>query len=177
MTVAWLNSTQTTRPLYVKNVEGSDVTKRILYERVGRKYVPVHEYDPIVMDSFPKGSHLVVCYPGGKSTRYNVDPNYAAMIAAGRVAEDALSQAIVKASEMRPHKKPITEQQRLAWAALAEAFGDDRYYIEIPSAREIAEEGVKAMQVEADSLMTDPRVRKAYERFLFIAELTRKHDV
>ena len=28
--------------------------------------------------------------PGGKSTRYNIDPNYAAMIAAGRIAEDAI---------------------------------------------------------------------------------------
>lgn len=177
MTVAWLSSTLTTHRLYVKNVEGLDMSKRILYERQGRRYVAVHEYDPIVMDSFPKGTHLVMCYPGGKSTRYNVDPNYAAMIAAGRVAEDALSQAIVKASEIRPHRKPITPAQRDAWAAMAEAFGDDRYYIEIPSAREIAEEGVRAMQTEAERLLTDPNVQRAYQRFLFVCELTRKHDV
>ena len=153
------------------------MTKRILYERQGRKYVPVHEYDPALMDGFPQGSHLVVCYPGGKSTRYNVDPNYAAMIAAGRVAEDALSQAIVKASEMRPHRKPITEEQRAAWDQLAQAFGDDRYYVELPSAREIAEAGVQAMQAEAEALMRDTRVLQAYQRLLIIAELTRKEHV
>ena len=161
----------------MKNVEGLEVSKRILYERRGRRYVAVHEYDPVVMDSFPKGTHLVMCYPGGQSTRYNIDPNYAAMIAAGRVAEDAVSQAIVKASEMRLHNKPITDKQRKAWANLAKSFGDERYYIEIPSAREIAEAGVRAMQEEADRLMSDPRVRKAYERFLFIAALTRTSDV
>ena len=150
------------------------MTKKIYYEKVGRKYVPVAEYDSTYMDSFPKGAHLVMCYPGGSSRRFNIDPNYAAMIAAGRVAEDAISQAVVKASEMRPHNKPITEKQRKAWEALAKSFGDDRYYVELPSAREIAEAGVKAMQVEADKLMSDPNVRKAFERFLFVCELTKE---
>ena len=88
------------------------MTKKIYYEKVGRKYVPVAEYDSEYLDSFPKGSHLVMCYPGGSSRRFNIDPNYAAMIAAGRVAEDTISQAVVKASEMRPHNKPITEKQK-----------------------------------------------------------------
>ena len=121
------------------------------------------------------GTHIVMVYPGGSSRRYQIDPNHAAMIAAGRVAEDAISQAIVKASEMRAHRKPITEEQAQAWRALSEAFGDERYAVEIPSAREIAEAGVKAMQVEADRLMRNPIVRKAYERFLFVAELAREN--
>jgi hypothetical protein len=150
--------------------------KKIYYEKVGRRYVPVAEYDSTLLDSFPKGSHLVMCYPGGSSRRFNIDPNYAAMIAAGRVAEDAISQAVVKASEMRPHNKPITEKQQKAWKALAKAFDNDRYYIEIPSAREIAEEGVKAMQVEADKLMSNPSVRKSYERFLLVCELTKERE-
>jgi hypothetical protein len=97
------------------------------------------------------------------------------MIAAGRVAEDAVAQAVVKASEMRAHRKPITEEQADAWQRLSEAFGEERYSVEIPSAREIAEAGVKAMQAEAERLMSNPIVRKAYERFLFVAELTRKN--
>ena len=150
--------------------------KKIYYEKVGRRYVPVAEYDSTLLDSFPKGSHLVMCYPGGSSRRFNIDPNYAAMIAAGRVAEDAISQAVVKASEMRPHNKPITEKQQKAWKALAKAFDNDRYYIEIPSAREIAEEGIKAMQVEADKLMSNPAVRRSYERFLLVCELTKERE-
>jgi hypothetical protein len=147
--------------------------KKIYYEKVGRRYVPVSEYDSDYLDSFPKGTHIIMSYPGGKSTRYNIDPNYAAMIAAGRVAEDAISQAVVKASEMRPHKTPITEKQRKAWNNLAKAFGDERYYIEIPSAREIAEAGVKAMTLEADKMLSVPSVRNAYEHFIFLCELTK----
>jgi len=147
--------------------------KKIYYEKVGRRYVPVSEYDSEYLDSFSKGTHIVMSYPGGQSRRYNIDPNYAAMIAAGRVAEDAISKAVQQASEMRPHNKPITEKQRKAWEALAKAFGSDRYYIEIPSAREIAEEGVKAMQQEATLLMSNPAVKKAWERFQLVCQLTK----
>ena len=151
------------------------MTKKIYYEKVGRKYVPVYEYDNDLMDSFSKGTHLVDVYPGGSSRRYNIDPAYAPMIAAGRVAEDAMSKAISAASEMRPKSTPITEGQRRAWRKLAKEFGDDLATLNISSARDIAEAGIKAQMAEVDKLMTNPAVRKAYERFLFIAELTKDH--
>lgn len=149
--------------------------KKIFYEKRGRRYVPVHEYDSDLCSALPKGTHLIMCYPGGSSTRYNIDPNYAALIAAGRVAEDALSKAIHDASEMRPHNKPITERQQKAWKALARAFDNDRYYVELPSAREIAEAGLKALQDEADKLMKHESVRHAYEQFLLVCKLTKEN--
>ena len=151
------------------------MTKKVYYEKRGRRYYPVAEYDSTYMDSFPKGNHLVMCYPGGSSRRFNIQPNYAALIAASRVAEDAISSAVVKASEMRPHRKPITEKQKKAWENLAKAFGDDRYYIEIPSAREIAEAGIKALQDEANVLYSNEAVKKAYDHFILICELTKEH--
>jgi hypothetical protein len=150
--------------------------KKIYYEKIGRRYVPVAEYDSTYLDSFPKGNHLIMCYPGGSSCRFNIEPAYAPMIAAGRVAEDAMSKAVQKASEMRPHNKPITEKQRKAWDALAKAFGNDRYYVEIPSAREIAEEGIKAMSVEAEKLLTHEAVRKAYDHFMLICQLVKDNN-
>jgi hypothetical protein len=150
--------------------------KKIFYEKVGSRYKPVYEYDQTLMDAFPKGTHVVICYPGGQSTRYNVDPNYAAMIAAGRVAEDTISKALMKASDLRPKSAPLTEGQRAAWDNLVKEFGEEARYLEWPSAREACEEAVKAMQEEADKLMTHPAVKKAYERFLFVCELTKKHD-
>ena len=148
--------------------------KKVYYEKVGRRYKPVAEYDSEFIDSFPKGTHLVMCYPGGSSRRFNINPDYAGLIAASRVAEDAISSAVVKASEMRPHNKPITEKQKKAWEALAKAFGNDRYYVEIPSAREIAEEGVKALQEEAMMLYSNEAVRKAYDHFILMCELTKE---
>jgi hypothetical protein len=149
--------------------------KKIYYEKVGRRYKPVAEYDSTYLDSFPKGAHLVMCYPGGSSRRFNIDPDYAALLAASRVAEDAMSKAIQKASEMRPHQKPITEKQKKAWENLSKAFDNDRYYIELPSAREIAEAGIKALQDEAMMLYsTNEPVKKALAHLLLIAKLTKE---
>jgi hypothetical protein len=158
------------------------MTKKIYYEKVGRRYVPVAEYDNDLMDSFRKGNHLVMCYPGGVSRRFDIDPNYAAMIAAGRVAEDAVSKKIMEATEIRRQRdrgpdgkgKPLTPSQRAAWDKLVKEFGEDARQLEWPSAREAAEAAVKAMQAEADSLLQNPAVKRAYERFQFICNLTRE---
>jgi len=150
--------------------------KKIYYEKIGRKYVPVSEYDNDFLDSFTKGTHLVMSYPGGSSRRYNIDPNYAAMIAAGRVAEDAICKAISKASELRPKQTPITLGQKKAWERLAKEFGDELCTLNGLSVHDCAEAGVKAMMLEADKLLANPTVRLAYERFLFVAELTKDYN-
>ena len=149
---------------------------KIYYEKVGRRYKPVAEYDDTWMDSLPKGTHLIMCYPGGTSRRFNVDPNYAAMIAAGRLAEDAVCKAISKASELRPTTTPLTEAQRRAWRKLAKELGDDLCTLRGLSVHDCAEAGVKAMQEEADKLMTHPAVRDAYEQFQMICKLTKEKE-
>jgi hypothetical protein len=153
--------------------------KKIFYEKVGRRYKPVYEYDQVLLDAFPKGTHLVDVYPGGSSRRFNVNPAYAPMIAAGRVAEDAISKVLMKASDLRPKNAPLTEGQRKAWDNLVKEFGEEARCLEWPSAREACEEAVKAMQVEAGVLLENPTVRKAYEHFMLICELTKetKRDI
>jgi len=151
--------------------------KKIYYIKEGRKYVPVAEYDSDLLDSFSKGTHLVMVYPGGTSRRFNIDPNYAAMIAAGRVAEDAICRAIAKASELRPQRSPITEGQQKAWKNLAKEMGDELCTLYGSSARDCAEAGVKAMMEEAEQLMTNPSVKKAYEYFLLMCKLTKDEHI
>jgi hypothetical protein len=150
--------------------------KKIFYEKVGRRYKPVYEYDQTLMDAMPKGAHLVMVYPGGKSTRYNVDVEYAPLIAAGRVAEDAVCRAITQAQELRPQKQPITEHQRKLWKELADSFRNDDYPLIRPAARDGAEAAVQALISEAEKLMTNPAVKKAYEHFLLVCELTKEDD-
>jgi hypothetical protein len=147
--------------------------KKIFYEKVGRKYVPISEYDSNLMDGYSYGTHLLMVYPGGASRRYNIDPNYAAMIAASRVAEEAMIRAMHKASEMRPVRTPITPAQQKAWKKLAKEFGDELCTLSGASSHDIAEAGIRALQLEADKLMNNPAVKKAYEHFLLIAELTK----
>jgi hypothetical protein len=150
--------------------------KKIFYEKVGRRYVPIAEYDNEYLDSFPKGNHLVMCYPGGQSRRFRIDPAYAPMIAAGRVAEDAICKAINKASELRPQRTPLTAKQKKAWEALAEAFGDELTTLRGLSIHDCAEAGVNAMQAEADKLLKNDAVRRAYEQFMMLCELTKESD-
>ena len=150
--------------------------KKVYYEKIGRKYEPVYEYDQTLMDAFPKGTHIVMCYPGGQSRRYNIDPNYAAMIAAGRLAEDAMCKAINEASELRPQRTPITPGQQRAWKKLAKEFGDELCTLNGASTRDIAEAGVKAMQAEANKLMSHPAVVDAWEKFMLTCELTKERE-
>ena len=150
------------------------MTKKIYYEKVGRRYVPVAEYDNEFMDSFTKGNHLVMCYPGGSSRRFNIQPDYAALIAASRVAEDAMTRAISQASKLRPKQTPITEGQRKAWKKLAKEFGNELATLNINCSRDIAEAGIKALQDEANMLYLNPAVKKAYEQFILICQLTKE---
>ncbi len=150
--------------------------KKIYYEKVGRRYRRVYEYDQTLMDAFPKGTHLVMCYPGGQSRRFNINPNNAAMIAAGRVAEGAMCDAIRRASELKPRKKTLTAGQKAAWEKLAREFGDDLATLENSSAWDIAEAGLNALQMEADKLMKHESVRNAYEQFLLVCQLTKEKE-
>lgn len=151
------------------------MTKKVLYEKVGRRYQPVAEYNSEYLDSFPKGHHLVTCNPGGTSRKFNIEPDYAAMIAAGLVAQDAISGAICKASEIRlshtVRKTPLTPEQREAWDNLIKVFGNDARQLEWASAREMAELAVNVMTVEAKKLLSHPTVKKAYDHFITISKL------
>lgn len=148
--------------------------KKIYYEKKGRRYVPVAEYDSDFLDSFPQGNHLVMCYPGGSSRRFNIEASLAPMIAAGRFAEDAICKALHVASEARPKERPITERQRRAWEEMKSAFGDEFFSLTLPASRDIAEAGVKAMQEEAEKLLSNNSVRNAYDQFLLMAELCKE---
>jgi hypothetical protein len=156
------------------------MAETIFYVKQGRRYVPHSTYEPKFCDAFPKGTHLVQSYPGGTLRRYNIDPAYAPMIAAGRIAEDVISRKVMEASEIRRSAKhrntPLTPSQKAAWDNLVAEFGDDAKQLEWPSARECAEEAVKAMQIEANKLMQNESVRKAYDHFQLMCKLVAEND-
>lgn len=153
--------------------------KKIYYEKVGRRYVPVNEYDSDWLDAMPKGSHLIMCYPGGRSTAYNIRPNYAAMIAAGRVAQEPMHKAINDAAKMKYdqwNNVVLNNEQFEAWNRFVDAMGDRGRYIHFNSVHDIAEAGIKAMEDEAFKLMKHPAVQNAYEQFLTVCELCKEQQ-
>jgi hypothetical protein len=98
------------------------------------------------------------------------------MIAAGRVAENAICEALRKSSEMKPQRTPITLGQKKAWEKLAKEFGDELCPLTYGSTRDHAEAAVTAMMQEADKLMKHQAVRKAYEQFQLMCELTKENN-
>ena len=145
------------------------------YIKKGRRYVPVSEYDSDLMDAYPYGTHLVVVKPGSTSRKYTIDPAFAPMIAAGEFARDRMCTALHEASQARPKSPIATEEQQKAWKQLQTAFGAQLFFLEYPSMNEVAEAGIKAMQEEAEKMLENPAVRKAYERFLMVYELAKDH--
>ncbi len=152
------------------------MSKTVFYKKIGRKYVPVSEYDSELMDSIPKGNHIVMCYPGGQSIRYNIAPALAPMIAAGRYAEEKMLHTMRLIGEARPSVIHLTEEQQQAWKIMQEALGEDRFYLTYPSHFEIVQEGIKAMQAEADKMLQHPSVRDAYDQFMMVYQLVKEEN-
>ena len=152
--------------------------KTIFYKKVGLRYVPVSEYDSELFDAFPKGSHLVMSYPGGASRRFNIDPALAPMIAAGRFAEDAICRRIQQETELRPESRKIDEETQRKWKKFIATIPEDfRYMFTHGCARDAAEAGVRAMQEEADKMLTHESVRKAYDHFMLMCKLVKENDI
>jgi hypothetical protein len=152
------------------------MSKTVFYKKVGRKYVPVSEYDQELLNSLPKGNHLAMVYPGGQSFRFSIEPALAPMIAAGRFAEDKMLEVMRLASEARPARVALTKAQQKAWKNMKDAFGDDMFYITYPSHHDIVEAGIKAMQEEADKMLQHPSVRDAYNQFMMVYQLVKEED-
>lgn len=154
--------------------------KTIFYKKAGRRYIPVSEYDNELVDSYWKGTTLIVCKPGSTTRKYDVDPAFAPMAAAGIYAQDKICEAILKATEIRlqerNRKRPLTPGQKAAWDKLVEEFGEDARQLEWPSVREAAEAGTKAMEEEVEKMMAVPAVRHAYEQFLMVWKLTKEQE-
>lgn len=152
--------------------------KNVFYKKVGRKYQPVSEYDSDLLDAYPQGAHLVVTKPGSRSTQYRIDPALAPMIAAGRYAQDAMADSIRQATELRPHNHEMSEAEQIKWKQFIRTMPDEfRFMMTHGSAMDAVDAGIKAMQAEADKMLTNPAVRKAYDNFMLICKLTKKEEL
>lgn len=145
----------------------------VFYKKVGKKYIPVSEWDADFVDSIGYGSHLLSVQPGGSSRR-KIDPEFAPLIAAARYAENTITAAIMSASDLRPSKVPVTQEQRDAWAALAKAFGEDQHMLQWPAAYHVMREIVDVLQTEATLLLSNPAVKNAYEEFMIVCKLAKE---
>ena len=118
--------------------------KYTLYEKIGRKYKPVQEYDSRVMDSLPAGFHLIFVQPGSKSYKFNVEPDNVELMAAARVMEEGMLTALQDESVFKPTKK-LTSKQLEAYEAFNKAMGNSLYTLSRSSAWDIVQAGLKVL--------------------------------
>ena len=149
--------------------------KKIFFEKVNGKYVPISEYDSDFSASLGYGDHLLSVYKNG-SSRQPVVPAFAPMIAAGRYSKDAVTKSIQDSLAMRPTRAPLTKGQLTAWRKLAKEFGDEIYPLTWPAAQDAADAAVQAMQEEADKLLEHPMVKDAYDEFMATCKLVADSD-
>lgn len=154
--------------------------KKVFYTKVSvgnrHKYIPVSEYDRDLLDALPLGYHLLICTPTGKSSRYQIKPEYACLIAASKVAEDKIATKIFEYCQARPLKSLVTPEQKAAWEALQKSYGKDLFLLTYPSSYDIARHASDVLVEEAEKLLKHPAVRDAYDNFLFVASMTDKSE-
>lgn len=136
--------------------------KYVLYEKRGRRYYPVSEYDPKVTDAFPDGFTMVHVKPGCSSYRYGVSPAVPELLAAARLLEDAMLEAMHTATKYTPEPVPVTEEERVAWkhleAVLEKNEGRERRMLRLwgCSAQNMIDAGLKVLETYLKEQMEKP---------------------
>lgn len=136
--------------------------KYVLYEKRGRRYHPVSEYDPKVTDAFTEGFTLVYVKPGCSSYRFGVSPAVPEVLAAARILEDAMLEAMHKAAKYKPEPAPVTDEEREAWEHLESILekneGADRRMLRLwgCSASEMVAAGVQVLEDYVKEQMENP---------------------
>ena len=145
----------------------------VFYKKQGRRYIPVSEYDQELNDAIREGTHLIISTPGKLTRRYNVDPSFAPMIAAGIIAEDAISDVIMKALSFTPERPPVTPEQKAAWEQMVEAWGDELCRLQSGSILEAIRAGIDEMVRHSAELLENPALKQSYDNFILLSKLTR----
>lgn len=152
--------------------------KKVFYEKVGSKYIPVSEYSSELSDSFTPGCHMIVVSEGSYTRRYNIDPDRSAMIAAGIIAEHEIVKVITEKSSIRlsadanRSSNTLTPEQAIAWDNLITAFGESGRRLEWPSAHEVAQAALQVLQDQAAKLLDNASVKKAHDNLVLVAKLS-----
>ena len=121
--------------------------RKTLYEKIGRKYVPVAEYAPEIMNKLPEGDHLVLVRPGRTVYYYRINTDYPALEAAMEDAKQAMCSAMIAAATPRLADEyandPILQKAQAAWLKIA---GDKAAVFTRDSILDIVDAGLQVVR-------------------------------
>lgn len=120
-----------------------------IYKKVGRRYVEIGQCDNEAF-YYPHGSHLVVARKGSTLTRYNIDPDHAAIEAALQHVREAMMEAMAEATKFKLEKRAYTKKELSGIAAFHAIVGDMvPLQFEGVSMSDVVEAGIKILKNEA----------------------------
>ena len=123
-------------PLYRKVQHG----KRVRYEEATH-----HIYD---LDTMPAGIHMIVVHgEGGRSYRYNVNPDHAAVLGLMPDVSDAMVAAMRENNKynLDPQGNPLTKKQRAALDEYQRLRGDALTVFKCVSMWDVVAAGLKVL--------------------------------
>lgn len=85
--------------------------ENILYRKVGKRYVPAGR-ENYEIDMIPFGWHLIHSCSRSKSTRFNIDPDDARLLAAAEKIRLKLEKKLLDAMDLEPKTEEITPEAR-----------------------------------------------------------------
>jgi hypothetical protein len=140
----WYNTT-------IRLLKGENMTE-ILYRKVGRKYVPARQTFDDYAPMIPVGSFvLTYAYTeGGRSYTYDVKPDTAGFVAAAKIAQHAMEEAIREKCKYKPEHVKWTKKQQAIMEdfqkQMQAAGGNIPTWWTSASGYEIAQAGIDAVQ-------------------------------
>ena len=152
------------------------MAETIYYVKEGKKYVPVSYYDSDMMSALPAGATLIVKEDGCTMYRRKVDINSASFLAAAVSLEHDIGMALVRASEARPHRKELTQEQHDDWDAFMKKHGESFRWIEYPSGQEVAAHMLSTLQKRLEAAHENPAVKEAWDHYRMMVGLTLKEE-
>lgn len=116
-----------------------------IYQKHGRRYIELGKY--VDFDCYEPGAHLLVVNKGSTSYLRNVDPDKVGVLAAMKIAKEAMVKAFIEASDLRPANEPvkITQEQRELLDKLKETGFNSEMWIR-ESAQGIVDAAFKALE-------------------------------
>ena len=113
--------------------------KKVFYEKVGNRYIPVREYDDQLLSALNKGNYFISIKPGSTSYRSTSFKSVEEFEILGTLLnyEDALMKNINSIIQLKSNREPITLEQQQAWLALEKTFSNDKVSIYAPSLQEM----------------------------------------
>lgn len=134
---------------------------RILYKKVGRRYIPIkQEYD---YNCLQAGHWLINIMPGSTSLRYKLNPEveYPNLAAALEEYKDELISVMSNASKLRPHSIKMSKKEIRAWNKYKEIMGKDiPTYFGYMFLWDIVNEGIKKLEEKIIGKRKNERPKK-----------------